>query len=442
MNFDVIIIGGGPGGYVCAIRCAQLGMKVALVEANKVGGTCLCVGCIPTKALLTVAEIRRAVGIADQFGIHATYDRTDFVAVTAHAKRVVETLQKGVMSLMEKNNIDVISGFARFISKNSVEVNGKEITANNIVIATGALPRMLPGAPRSYWTSKDAMFAEECPKSIVIIGSGAIGIEFASFYNDMGAEVTVVELQKRILIQEDDDIAGAAKRELEKRGIKFILGASATEMKEKEMTLSNGQKLQFDKCLVAVGVVPNTSDLALEACGLKTETGRIQVNQYMGTSVSGIYAIGDVTLPPFLAHKASKEGIVCAERIAGMDTTPIKYNTIPACTYSHPQISSIGLRECDIGDRRVRIGKSYFRGNGKALASGDSCGFIKVIVDDISGEILGCHMIGNSVVELLPIISVAMQAELTDLDIVNTVFPHPTLSECLHDAFLDACGRS
>ena len=440
MEYDVVVIGGGPGGYVCAVRCAQLGMRVALIEANKVGGTCLCAGCIPTKALLTAAEIKRAVGVACDFGINASCQGVDFAGVVSHAKRVVETLQRGVMSLIKQNNIQVIDGFAKFVDKSTITVDAQKISGKHIVIATGSVPRTLVGMPACYWTAKDAMFAQECPKRLVIVGSGAIGIEFASFYNDMGADVTVVELQKRILVQEDEEISTAAQRTLEKRGIKFILGVTAEKMREHEIVLSNGDVLQFDKCLVAIGVKPNTDALCLERFGLTP--GMINVDKHMRTAVDGLYAIGDIVHAPFLAHKASREGIICAESIAGLNPAGIDYDVVPACTYSHPQIASIGLRENEIGDRQVRIGKSYFRGNGKALASGDSTGFIKVIVDAMNGAILGCHMIGNNVVELLPIVSVAMHAELTDVDIINSVFPHPTLSECLQDAFLNACGRA
>lgn len=453
MDFDIVVIGGGPGGYVSAIRSSQLGLKVCVVEKEHMGGTCLNKGCIPTKALLQSAKIKHSVDIAQDFGINASINSIDFDKIIDRSKNVVFGLNKGVSGLMQKNNITVVSGEAKFVDKNRIIVNdSQEITAKNIVIATGALPTMLPGVGVNLidngliWTSKEAMFAKKCPKKMLIIGTGAIGIEFASFYNTLGVDVTVVEIQKRILIQEDEEIATAAKKSFEKQGMKFMLGTSAKGFSEKNGQLvvefSDGSSDIFEVCIVAIGVVPNTKYLSLDKVGVEVnQNGRIVVDKYNETNVKGIYAIGDVTDAPWLAHKASREGIICAEKIAGLQNIqPLAPNNVPSCIYSNPQIASIGITEQKAKDRGInfKVGKSHFKGNGKAQAVGESDGFVKVIFDATTGELIGAHMIGYEVTELLPIFSLAIASELTENELIHTIFPHPTMSECIQEAVLDA----
>lgn len=453
MNFDVAIIGGGSGGYVSAIRAAQLGLKVGLIEKEHMGGTCLNKGCIPTKALLQSAKIKHYVDVAKDFGVDAAVDSVDFAKIIDRARNIISGLNKSVSGLMKKNNIAVINGEAEFLSKNRLLVNGKdEVSAKNIVIATGAFPKMLAGIEQKLidkglvWTSKEAIFTDKCPKKMLIIGTGAIGIEFASFYNTIGADITVVEIQDRILLQEDEEIASAAKKAFEKQGMKFMLGTSTKNFTEQDGQLlvefSDGTSNIFNVCLVAIGVTPNTKNLALDKVGIRTNSsGTIVVDKYNETSVKGVYAIGDVTNAPWLAHKASREGIICAERIAGLDNIqPLNPVMVPCCTYSNPQVASIGLTEQQAKELgiEIKVGRSYFRGNGKALAVGESEGFVKVIFDSKTGELLGAHMIGHEVTELLPIFSLAISSELTETELIHTIFPHPTMSECLQEAVMNA----
>ena len=464
MDFDVIIIGGGPGGYVCAIKASQLGLKVAVVDRSKseLGGTCLTKGCIPTKTILQSAKVRHMIERSSEFGIDSNLISTNLDKIVERAKGVISGLNSGVNGLFAKNKITLIEGVASFKNKNTLSVNkdGKttEISGKNIVIATGAKPRLIPGIDTSLiekgliWTSKEAINPTFFPKKLFLIGSGAIGIELASFYNSIGSDVTVIEIMDRILIQEDKEIADSAVKTFTKQGIKIKTSTKSQNIKEEngkvsvELVDKNGCVSQeiFDAVVLAIGVVPNTKDLGLDALGVKTkQNGTIETGEFNETSVPGIYAIGDVAEAPWLAHKASREGIRVAEKIAGVsEKTPIDLKAIPACTYSYPQIASIGMTEekAKEGNREIKVGKSYFRGNGKALATGEPDGFVKVIFDAKSGELLGAHMIGYEVTELLQVFSVAIAGELTEKELMAAVFPHPTMSECLQEAVCAAFG--
>ncbi|MDR0942097.1 MAG: dihydrolipoyl dehydrogenase [Holosporales bacterium] len=460
--FDIAIIGSGPGGYVCALRAAQLGLKVAVLEKEKIGGTCLNIGCIPTKALLQSAKVKHLVERAAEFGIDSRISSISLEKITERSARIISGLNRSVAGLLAKNKITVINGAAKFKDKNTLivgsEGNSTEVTAKNIVISTGATPRMIPGIEKSLiddgsvWTSKEAIAPKFLPKKLLIMGSGAIGIELASFYNSLGSDVTISEIQDRILIQEDKEISDSAYKSFIKQGIKILLSTKTQGFKKESNGVSvefadKDNKLKtetFDAVIVAIGVVPNTAYLALDKAGVKTkQNGAIETFDYQETSQKGIYAIGDVAEPPYLAHKASREGIIVAEKIAGLqDISPINLKAIPACTYSSPQIASIGMTEEQAWNAKnnVKIGKSYFRGNGKALAAGEPDGFVKVIFDGDNGELLGACMIGYEVSELLPIFSVAISAELTEKELLATIFPHPTMSECLQEAVEAAFG--
>ncbi len=462
MNFDVVVIGGGPGGYVCAIRAAQLGLTVAIVESEHLGGTCLNKGCIPTKTLLQSVKVKHFVECSSEFGIDSKLLSTNLDKIVERAGNVISGLNKGVAGLLSKNKVTLINGYAKFKNKNTltIEKNGTstEVTGKNIVISTGAKPRLIPGIDESLieknliWTSKEAISPKFLPQKLLIIGSGAIGIELASFYKSIGSDVTVVEIMDRILIQEDKEIAEAASKSFSKQGIHIKTNTKSQNLKEENGKVSaelvdkegKTEKDVFDAVILAIGVVPNTKDLNLENIGVKTKiNGSIEVEKFQETDVPSIYAIGDVAEAPWLAHKASREGIIVAEKIAGLsEITPINLKTIPACTYSYPQIAWIGLNEEKAKEtgREIKIGKSYFRGNGKALASGESDGFVKVIFDGKTGELLGAHMIGYEVTGLLPIFSVAIAGELTEKELMAAIFPHPTMSECLQEAVCSAFG--
>ena len=465
MNFDVVIIGGGPGGYVCAIKASQLGLKVAVIDKAKseLGGTCLTKGCIPTKAILQSAKILHTCKRSSEFGIDSKVASPNLEKIIERAKGIISGLNSGVAGLFAKNKVTFIEGTARFKSSNTLVVENagtlSEISGKNIVIAVGAKPRLIQGMDGLIkkglvWTSKEAIFPKFLPKKMLIVGSGAIGIELASFYNAMGTEVTVVEMMERILIQEDKEISESARKSFEKQGIKIITSAKTQNFKEDKGRVSveivdkNGHVTQeiFDVVVLAIGVTPNTQDLGIDAISLKQkQNGAIETNQYNETSVDGIYAIGDVAEAPWLAHKASREGIRVAEKIAGLQNiTPINLEAIPSCTYSYPQVASVGLTEekAKIAGYEIKVGKSYFRSNGKALATGEPDGFVKVIFDAKTGELLGAHMIGHEVTEMLPIFSLAISAELTEGELMATVFPHPTMSECLQEAVYSAFGMS
>ena len=456
-NFDVLIIGGGPGGYVAAIRAAQLGFKTAVVERAHLGGICLNWGCIPTKALLRSAEIYHYMQHAKDYGLSASNVSFDAAAVVARSRAVSKQLNSGVGFLMKKNKITVIDGEAKIAKPGTVSVTGKgagTYQAKHIIIATGARPRVLPGIEpdkKLIWTYFEAMVPEQMPKSLLVIGSGAIGIEFASFYRTMGAEVTVVEVLPQILPVEDEEVAAFARKRFEKQGIKVMTGAKVTKLDKKSnsvvATIDDGkgktQSLEVDRVISAVGVVGNIENLDLEALGIKTDRGTIQTDAYGKTNVAGIYAIGDVAGPPMLAHKAEHEGVICVEAIKGMKPHPMEKNRIPGCTYCNPQIASVGLTEKRAKEekREVRIGRFPFAGNGKAIALGEPEGFIKTIFDKKTGELLGAHMIGAEVTELIQGFVIAMNCETTEEELIHAVFPHPTLSEMMHESVMDAYGR-
>jgi len=465
-NFDIIIIGSGPGGYVCAIRAAQLGFKTAIVEREYLGGICLNWGCIPTKALLRSAEILHYMQHAKDYGLVADNVAYHAAAVVKRSRAVSKRLNDGVGFLMRKNKVSVIWGEAFIDAPGKITVKaGKSeapkgalgpgaYQAKHIIIATGARPRALPGLEpdkKLIWTYFEAMVPERIPKSLLVVGSGAIGIEFASFYRTLGAEVTVVEVLPQILPVEDAEIAGFARKSFEKQGIKIHTGAKVATLDKKAdgvtATIDDGkggrQTLTVERVIAAVGVVGNVENLGLEKLGVKTERGTIVVDGACRTSVPGIYAIGDVAGPPLLAHKAEHEGVVCVEAIKGLDPHPLEKRLIPGCTYCSPQIASVGLTEQAAKEQKVdvRVGRFPFVGNGKAIALGEDQGLVKVIFDKKTGALLGAHMVGAEVTELIQGYVIAMNLETTEEELMHTVFPHPTLSEMMKEAVLDAYGR-
>jgi dihydrolipoamide dehydrogenase len=456
-NFDILIIGAGPGGYVAAIRAAQLGFKTAIVEREHLGGICLNWGCIPTKALLRTAEIYRYMQHAKEFGLSAEKIGFDTAAIVARSRAVAKRLVDGVGFLMKKHKITVIDGTARLTKPGEVKVEGKgagTYQAKHVIVATGARPRVLPGIEPDkelIWTYFEAMVPKALPKSLIVIGSGAIGIEFASFYRTLGSEVTVVEVLPQILPAEDEEIALAARKRFEKQGIKILTGTKVTAVeKKKEQVIATvedakgaKQTLAAERAISAAGVVGNIENIGLEAIGVKTEKGTIKVDGFGRTNVAGVYAIGDVAGPPMLAHKGQHEGVICVEAIKGLAPHPLDKNKIPGCTYCDPQIASVGLTEkrAKEGGREVRVGRFPFLGNGKAIAMGEDQGLVKTIFDKKTGELLGAHMIGAEVTELIQGFVIAMNCETTEEELMNSIFPHPTLSEMMHESVLDAYGR-
>ncbi len=458
-NFDIVIIGGGPGGYVAAIRAAQLGMKTALVEREHMGGICLNWGCIPTKALLRTSEIYHLMQNAEAFGLSAKDIKFDLAKVVARSRAVSGQLSKGVAGLMKKNKVTVIDGHGKLAGKGkiAVEKEGKkisELTAKNIILATGARARTLPGLEpdgKLVWTYREAMVPEAMPKSLLVVGSGAIGIEFASFYRTMGAEVTVVEVMDRILPVEDEEISKFAHKSFEKQGMKIHTATTVKALKKGKdnvtATLEAGGKtseITVDRVILAVGIVGNVENLGLEGTKVKVEKTHIVTDQWSATGEPGVYAIGDLTGAPWLAHKASHEGVICVEKIAGQkDVHPLNKQNIPGCTYCHPQVASVGLTEKAAKDKglTVKVGRFPFIGNGKAIALGEPEGLVKTVFDAKTGELLGAHMIGAEVTELIQGYAIARQMEGTELDLMHTVFPHPTLSEMMHESVLDAYGK-
>ncbi|MGQ0741600.1 MAG: dihydrolipoyl dehydrogenase [Alphaproteobacteria bacterium] len=457
--FDVIVVGGGPGGYVCAIRCAQLGMKTAVVERENLGGICLNWGCIPTKALLRSSEIWHLMHRLKEFGFSADNLRFELQPVVERSRKVAAQLSNGVKGLMKKHKIMVIDAEAKLKGKGAITVskNGKssEHTAKNIVLATGARARELPGMEadgKLIWNYRHAMVPQHFPKSLLVIGSGAIGIEFASFYRTLGSEVTVVELLERILPVEDEDISAFATKAFLKQGMKIVTGASVEKIEKGANALKatikpkdgKAEQITIERVISAVGIIGNVENIGLEQLGVKTEKTHVVVNEWGETGVAGIYAIGDLVGPPWLAHKAMHEGVIVAERMAGVKGVhPLDTSKIPGCTYCWPQVASIGLTEADakVSGRKVKIGTFPFIGNGKAIALGEAEGFIKTVFDAETGELLGAHMIGAEVTELIQGYSVARTLEATEAELMATVFPHPTLSEMMHEAVLAADGR-
>jgi len=465
-SYDIIIIGSGPGGYVTAIRAAQLGFKTAIVEREYLGGICLNWGCIPTKALLRSAEILHYLQHAKAYGLSAGEVTYDPRAVVKRSRDVAKRLNDGVGFLMKKNKVAVIWGEAAIDPPGKVTVKAGRgeapkgalgsgaYAAKHIIIATGARPRVLPGIEpdgKLVWTYFEAMVPDRIPKSLLVIGSGAIGIEFASFYRTLGAEVTVVEVLPRILPVEDAEVAAFARKSFEKQGIKIFTGAKVTKLDKKAdgvaATIDDGkggtQTLAVERVISAVGVVGNIENLGLEKLGVKTDRGAIVIDGMCKTSVPGIYAIGDVAGPPLLAHKAEHEGVICVEAIKGLHPHPMDKLLIPGCTYCSPQIASVGLTEQAAKDKKldIRVGRFPFVGNGKAIALGEDQGLVKVIFDKKTGQLLGAHMVGAEVTELIQGYVIAMNLETTEEELMHTVFPHPTLSEMMKEAVLDAYGR-
>jgi dihydrolipoamide dehydrogenase len=465
-SFDIIIIGSGPGGYVTAIRAAQLGFKTAIVERTHLGGICLNWGCIPTKALLRSAEMYHHMQHAKDFGLAAEKVTFDAGAVVKRSRGVAKRLNDGVGFLMKKNKVSVIWGEAAIDAPGKITVKASKTEApkgalgpgayeaKHIIVATGARPRVLPGLEpdqKLVWTYFEAMVPERMPKSLLVVGSGAIGIEFASFFRSFGAEVTVVEVLPQILPVEDAEIAGLARKAFEKQGIKILTGAKVTKLDKKAdsviATIDDGkggtQTITAERVISAVGVTGNVEGLGLEKLGVKIERGCIVTDGLSRTNVPGIYAIGDVAGPPMLAHKAEHEGVICVEAIKGLKPHPLDKLKIPGCTYCSPQIASVGLTEAAAKEKKidVRVGRFPFIGNGKAIALGEDQGLVKVIFDKATGQLLGAHMIGAEVTELIQGYVVAMNLETTEEELMHTVFPHPTLSEMMKEAVLDAYGR-
>ena len=464
-SFDVVIIGSGPGGYVAAIRAAQLGLKTAVVERSYLGGICLNWGCIPTKALLRSAEIYHAMQHARSYGLTAENVGYDGKAVVARSRAVSKRLNDGVAFLMKKNKISVIWGEAVIDAPGKVTVKPTQAEApkgalgpgayqaKHIIVATGARPRVLPGLEpdgKLVWTYFEAMAPQTMPKSLLVVGSGAIGIEFASFYRTFGAEVTVVEILPQILPAEDAEVAAFARRQFDKQGMKILTGAKVTRLDKKAdrvtATIDDGkgqETLTVDRVISAVGVSGNVENLGLEKIGVRIDRGTIVVDGLGRTNVPGVYAIGDVAGAPMLAHKAEHEGVICVEAIKGLNPHPIDKRLIPGCTYCSPQIASVGLTEQAAMDakRETRVGRFPFAANGKAIALGEDQGFVKVIFDKKTGQLLGAHMVGAEVTELIQGYVVAMNLETTEQELMHTVFPHPTLSEMMKEAVLDAYGR-
>ena len=458
-SFDVIIIGSGPGGYVCAIRCGQLGLKTAIVERENLGGVCLNWGCIPTKALLRSSEIWHLLHRLDEFGFAAGDLKFDLGKIVERSRKVASQLSNGVKGLMKKNKVTVIDGEARLKGKNAVTVvkNGQatDYAAKNLVLATGARAREFPGLEADgnlIWTYRHAMLPKAFPRSLLVVGSGAIGIEFASFYRTLGAEVTVVEVLDRILPVEDEEISAFAAKAFQKQGM-ILKTATTVEKLEKNansvtaaLKSKDGktENLTAERVILAVGIVGNVENIGLEQSGIKIEKTHVVVNQWCETGVPGIFAIGDLVGPPWLAHKAMHEGVIVAERIAGVEGVhPLDTSKIPSCTYCWPQVASIGLTETKAKEAgyKIKAGKFPYIGNGKAIALGEVEGFVKTVFDAETGELLGAHMIGAEVTELIQGFAIARTLEATEAELETVVFPHPTLSEMMHESVLAADGR-
>ncbi|HEX8444226.1 MAG TPA: dihydrolipoyl dehydrogenase [Allosphingosinicella sp.] len=450
-TYDLIVLGSGPGGYVAAIRAAQLKMKVAIVEREKLGGICLNWGCIPTKALLRTSEINHYLTHASAYGLVAEKPSFDLAKIVDRSRKVAGQLNGGVKGLMKKNKITVVEGEGKLAGAGKLQVGERVLEAKHIIIATGARARDLPFAKADgerIWTYRHAMVPKVMPTELLVIGSGAIGVEFASFYSDMGAKVTIVEMLDRILPVEDADVSAFMHKALTKQGmtIHTSSGVEKLEVTSSGVTATIKERgpQVFSHAIIAIGIVPNSENIGLEALGIETNRGHIVTDGYGRTNVEGIYAIGDVTGPPWLAHKASHEGVICVEAIAGKNPHPMETGNIPGCTYSRPQVASVGFTEAkakEVG-YKVKVGKFPFIGNGKAIALGEAEGFVKTVFDETTGELLGAHMVGAEVTELIQGYVVARQLETTEADLMHTIFPHPTLSEMMHESVLDAYGRA
>ncbi len=457
-KFDLVVVGGGPGGYVAAIRAAQLGMKTAVVEREHLGGICLNWGCIPTKALLRSSEINHLLGHLGEFGFSADNIRYDVDKVVKRSRAVAKQLASGVGHLLKKNKIKVFDGQGKLAGKQKLSVTKDAkvvatLQAPHIILATGARARQLPGLEsdgKLIWSYKDAMVPKAMPKTLLVIGSGAIGIEFASFFRNMGAEVTVVEVLDRILPVEDSEISVFAQKAFEKQGIKFLVGAKVTGAQKGADSITvaveaggKTQSMMVDRVISAAGIVGNVEDLGLEGTKVVVEKTHVKIDEFCRTGEPGVYAIGDLAGAPWLAHKASHEGVVCVEKIAGLDVHPMDFSNIPGCTYCRPQIASVGFTEARAKSEghEVKVGRFPFIGNGKAIAMGEPEGLVKVVFDAKTGELLGAHMIGAEVTEMIQGFAIARTLETTEEDLMHTVFPHPTVSETMHEAVLDAYGR-
>ncbi|MBO6776906.1 MAG: dihydrolipoyl dehydrogenase [Marinibacterium sp.] len=456
-TFDVVVIGAGPGGYVAAIRASQLGLSTAIVERENLGGICLNWGCIPTKALLRSSEVFHLMERAGEFGLKADSIGYDLDAVVKRSRKVAGQLSGGVSHLMKKNKIKVIMGEAAIPAKGKVTVKtdkgSEEMTAKNIILATGARARELPGLEADgdlVWTYRHALMPPRMPKKLLVIGSGAIGIEFASFYNTLGADTTVVEVMDRVLPVEDAEISGLAKKQFVKQGMKIIEKAMVKQLDRAKGKVTahievggKVEKHDFDTVISAVGIVGNVEGLGLEALGVKIDRTHVVTDEYCRTGVDGLYAIGDIAGAPWLAHKASHEGVMVADLIAGEHAHPVKPESIAGCTYCHPQVASVGYTEAKAKELGydVKVGRFPFVGNGKAIALGEPEGLVKTVFDAKTGELLGAHMIGAEVTELIQGYVVGRQLETTEEDLMQTVFPHPTLSEMMHESVLDAYGQ-
>ncbi len=464
---DLAVIGSGPGGYVAAIRASQLGLKTVIIERDALGGVCLNWGCIPTKALLRTAEVYTNMKHAEAFGLKAEGIGFDLDAVVKRSRGVSAQMEKGVGFLMKKNKVDVIKGAARLekavngsgapVVKVKTDKGEDTVRARHVILATGARARTVPAAGleadgKFIWTAKEAMVPDVMPKKLLVIGSGAIGIEFASFYNALGAETTVVEMVDRILPAEDEEISKFAEKQFKKQGMRILTGATVDKLDKGAETvtatvkLKNGktETVEADRVVLAIGITGNTENLGLEALGVKIDRGHVVVNEWLETGVKGLYAIGDLVGAPWLAHKASHEGIICVEKIAGKnDVHPMDVTLIPGCTYSNPQIASVGLTEAKAKEKglKVKVGRFPFVGNGKAVALGEPEGMVKTVFDEKTGELLGAHMIGAEVTELIQGFGLARSMEGTEEDLMHAIFPHPTLSEMMHESVLDAYGR-
>jgi len=460
-NFDVIVVGGGPGGYVAAIRAAQLGLKAAVVEKEHLGGICLNWGCIPTKALLRSAEVFHNMQHAASFGLTAKDVTFDLQKIVERSRGVSKQLAGGVGHLLKKNKVAVFDGFGKLLGggKLTVEAEGKKVAdlqGKHIILATGARAKVFPNLQpdgKLIWTYKEALVPDVMPKSLLVIGSGAIGIEFASFFNTLGAEVTVVEVVDKIMPFEDDEISAFVQKSMEKQGMKFKLGTMVKELKKGKDTVTaviekdgKTEEITVDRVITAVGVTPNTENIGLDAAGVKLDDrGFIAIDDYCQTSAKGVYAIGDVAGAPCLAHKASHEGVICVEKIADIKGVHgLDRSRIPACTYCNPQVASVGMTEKMAKEKGldIKVGRFPFMGNGKAIALGEPEGLVKTIFDNKTGELLGAHMVGAEVTEMIQGYGIAKTLETTEEDLMHTIFPHPTLSEMMHESVLDAFGRA